>query len=513
MEYPCWANRLCRGSLVAATLALFAAGPSALAETSSWEPGMSITTKRAMRILAVRSAAQCREACLANGRCAGWNFEPSSRPHRRARHRCELFARVEGKRPARGRAAASSVAGVKRATPDRPTADAPDPAKNALFSPATIAAAGVAKAAGALPSARELARRRKREAALRAATVENGVRRAASAIAAAATAARTRAEWRDRATLAAVKAGASALPSERTLARLRREAARQRTAWIADAIEKGASALPSPESLARARQEEAARRDAIVAGAVHDGAAALPSRASLARMRRETSALIASIELAVVEQSASLLSAAAARVQVQREISSAAISGAVGDGAAALHAAAARQQERAATMAAGVSEGASWLAAEVARAQKDALALRAGAELGGVRQGASMLRAASPAARPSAKAPVSSDRPARAPEPPPPTSARRSTWEPGSSLAGFGFAFDEAGAGAGYRTPDAEACRDLCLRHAPCGGWKFTGQQYPHPDLRSLCFLYSKTPSRHPSAIAGVISGVIHEAR
>ena len=474
---------------------------------------MSITTNWAIRILSVRAAAQCRDACLDDRRCAAWNFEPSSARHRRARHRCELFARVDGKRPARGRFAALSVAGVKQATRDRSGADEPDSAEKAVSLPAMVAAMGLAKGARALPSARELARWRKREAAVRAATVESGVRHAASALAAEVTAARHRDELRNLTALGAVKAGASKLPSARTLARLRREAARQRMAWIADAVEKGASALPSPEALARTQREEAARRDAIVAGAVHDGAAALPSRASLARMRRETSALIASVESDVVEQSASFLSAAAARAHLQRETSSAAISDAVGDGASALHAAAARQEARAATMADVVREGASWLAAEVARAQKDALALRAGAELGGVRQGASMLRAVSPAARPSAKAPVSPEPPARAPEAPPAPSARRSTWEPGSSLAGFGFAFDGTGAGAGYRTPDAEACRDLCLRHAPCGGWKFTGQQYPHPDLRSLCFLYSKTPSRHPSAIAGVISGVIHEAR
>ena len=90
---------------------------------------------------------------------------------------------------------------------------------------------------------------------------------------------------------------------------------------------------------------------------------------------------------------------------------------------------------------------------------------------------------------------------------------RRSTWEPGFSLIGTDFAPDGAGAGAGHQTPDAETCRDLCLRHAQCGGWKFTGQQYPHPDQRNVCFLFSRSPSRHPSGIAGVISGVIEEPR
>jgi hypothetical protein len=278
MEYRCGAMRLGRASLAAVALMLAGAVAPAHAESSSWEPGTVITTKRAIRVFTTPGAAQCRDACLANGRCAAWNFVPSGARGRRARHRCEFYSRVEGKRPARGRSAALTIAGVKQAKPD--AAEKPSEEKPPAAKPSE----------GAPPAAK---------------------------------------------------------PSEKE----------------PPAAKQGETA-PAP-------------------------------------------------------------------------------------------------------------------------------------------------------AKPSEKETASADSPGRRSDPPPAASARRSSWEPGLSLLGQGFAYEESGAGAraGYRLAEGQACRDLCLKHAPCRGWTFNTADYPHPQLRNLCFLFSNTPSRIGSNISGVISGFVDEPR
>jgi hypothetical protein len=289
--------RLGRASLAAVALMLAGAGAPAHAESSSWEPGTVITTTRAIRVFSTPGAAQCRDACLANGRCAAWNFVPSGARGRRARHRCEFYSRVEGKRPARGRSAALTIAGVKQARPDTATPAEP---------------------------------------------------------------------------------GATTIPRD-----------------------------PSPAAKPRENAEKPSEEKSP---------AAKPSEAKPSEKEPP----------------------------------------------------AAKQGEKA------------------------------------------------PApAKPSEKETASADSPGRRPDPPPATSPRRSSWEPGLSLLGQGFAYEESGAGAraGYRLPEVQACRDLCLKHAPCRGWTFNTADYPHPQLRNLCFLFSNTPSRIGSNISGVISGLVDEPR
>lgn len=285
MEYRCGAMRWGRSGLMAVALTLAGAGAPAHAESSSWEPGTVITTKRAIRIFTVKDATQCRDACLASGRCAAWNFVPSSARGRRARNRCEFYSRVDGKRAARGRSAALTIAGVKQAKSDAATPAEPGP---------------------------------------------------------------------------------SPVPRE-----------------------------PSPAAKPSEKAEKPSEP------AEKESPAAKPN-------------------------------------------------------------------------------------------EKEP-----------------------PAAKPSEKETASAESPERRSEPPPAASARRSSWEPGLSLLGQGFAYEEGGAGAraGYRLAEAQACRDLCLKHAPCRGWKFNTEDYAHPQLRQLCFLFSNTPSRVGSNIVGVIAGLIDEPR
>jgi hypothetical protein len=499
MEDRVGAMRCGRGSWATVALILFGAVSSAQAETSSWEPGTEITTKRAIRTFAANGAEQCRDACLASTRCRAWNFAAPSAPRRQLRNRCEHFARVDGKRAVPGRSPSLAVAGVKSAKSD--------PSLAGAAAMAAAAEAGVKKGVTVLPSAWELARLKRRAAAVRAAVAAAAIKEGASAIEAESIGARMKSAesaLQEASAADAVSAGASMLPSERTLARLSRESARQRATLVADTVKEGASALPSAAALARIQREASTLRDTSVAAAVDTGALALPSEALLARMRRETSALLGMVPPAGAEAGASVVSAAAALIRLQREVSAIAVAAAIGEGATALHSAAAQREARFATVTASVKEGASRVAAASARTGREMPASPAGTEIGGVREGAPVPRDTSPAAKPSEKETAS-------PVPP----ARRSTWEPGLSLLGQAFAHDDggAGAGAGYTLPEPEACRDLCLKHASCRWWKFNGAEYPHTTLRQLCFLFSGTPTRIGADTFGVISGVIQDAR